>query len=186
MQAWRLRPQAGVDPWERQIRDWIKRQTKGEPPPQWNNPHGSILWNGVAEFLQRHIRIISWVIHLFVGRLFRKMRHDREAWPTFEEVMAGDSLSAFGACVLAMWLLDSTVPADTSYVIGIAERFDGKAALPVVIVFDAGVLVIDPTTRVTGLFPKKLSKLKRWKINRCFDWSGSYSLVEVVAEHPGT
>jgi hypothetical protein len=165
--------------WERDIRDWIERQGTPESK-RWDESSGSILWHFCALFLQRHSRSACTRVHLFVGRLYRKVRKKDDRMLTFEETMSGDRLSEFGACMLTMWLLDGCLPPDVRILVGLAEEIDGDETVPVLLVMEAGLMVIDPTRKVTGIFPKTLMKLKKHVVNRCFDFSGSYTLHRVV------
>jgi hypothetical protein len=83
-ESWRLRPNTTVDMWERDIRDWIERQGTPESK-RWDESSGSILWHFCALFLQRHSRSACTRVHLFVGRLYRKVRKKDDRMLTFEE-----------------------------------------------------------------------------------------------------
>jgi hypothetical protein len=117
-----------------------------------------------------------------MGRLYKKMRKHSDEWVTFEQAMATDRLSEFGACQLTLWLLDCCLPADVRCMIGLAEEIDGDGVVPVILVMESGLIVVDPTRKVTGRYPKTLTKLKRHVVHRCFDVHGSYSLNQVVVD----
>ncbi len=184
-ESWRVVPNTSIDRWEARIRDWITRQTSGEDGKEgWNDPSNSILWHDSAVFLHKATTRVCIRVHLHVAQLFRKRGRVDEDWLTFERTMQSDRLSPFGACMLALWLLDSLLPAEVRMMIGIAEPLKGGDMVPVILVMEAGLMVIDPTRRVTGLFPRKLSKLKHHMVERCFDITGSYTLNSVVVDLP--
>ena len=180
MQAWRLEAHDGVDKYEKHIRAWIESQAQNEASDEEWDITGP-LWASAARFLLAHIQRMCFRVHSQVYRLYRKRRGPPEdKWPTFEETMAGDHLSPFGACMMAMWLCDSVMPADVHILIGLAEKSDGTVVVPVVMVMEAGLMIIDPTGLVTGWRPKRLGAVKGFVINRAFDLTGSFSLREVV------
>ena len=181
--SWRLSPHTAVDRYERKIRDWTERQINRRNQPEgWNEPTGSLLWHFSAMFLQRYGRIACTRVHVQMGRLYKKMRKRSDEWVTFEQAMSTDRLSEFGACQMTLWLLDCCLPADVRIMMGLAEEIDGDEIVPVVLVMEAGLMVIDPTRKVTGRYPKTLSKLKRHVVLRCFDVHGSYTLDRVVVD----
>ena len=96
--------------------------------------------------------------------------------------MSSDHLSEFGAVQLAYWLLDCCLPPDVRIMVALAEEIDGDEAVPVLLVMEVGMLIVDPTRKVTGRWPKTLAKLKHHVVERCFDINGSYSLKKVVVD----
>jgi len=183
MQAWRLEPHNGVDPFEKHIRAWVEAQSTNEDSDdEWDI--AGPLWASAAKFLLAHINRMCFRVHMQTRKMYRQRTGPpEEKWPTFEQAMAKDHLSPFGACMVAMWLCDSVMPADVRILIGLAERADGQAIVPVVMVMEAGLMIIDPSGLVTGWRPKRLARVKGWVINRAFDVSGSYSLREVIVSN---
>ncbi|GAG81425.1 unnamed protein product, partial [marine sediment metagenome] len=101
------------------------------------------------------------------------------------QTMNQDRLSEWGAVMLTLWLMDGLIPAEVRLMIGLAEAIDGSETVPVVIVMEAGLMIIDPTRKVTGRYPKQLMKIKKHVVQRCFDVNGSFSLTSVVHPMPG-
>lgn len=180
MKAWRLEPFNGVDPWEADIRAWVERQTSDEVPDNWRT--ANVLWEDAAGWLSRHAVLMCRAVHVFMRRVYKRRRGERDEWPTFEETMGRSTLSNFGACMMAMWLLDSVLPADCRILVGLAERADGEEIVPVVLVMEAGIMIIDPSGKVCGWWAKRLGKVKGWSVHRLFDITGSYSLNEVTVD----
>jgi hypothetical protein len=120
-------------------------------------------------------------VHAKVRKIYRaRPGPPEEKWPTFEETMAKDHVSPFGACMMTTWLLSSVMPADVRLLVGLAEKVDGDNVVPVVLVLEAGLMVLDPTGLVTGWRPKHLANVNGWVVNRVFDVNGSYQLREVI------
>lgn len=180
MQAWRIEDHDGVDKYEKWIRAWIAAQREcDEVDGEWDTD--GPLWVDAAKFLLAHINRMCFRVNSQMQRIYRKRKGPPEdMWPTFEQAMGRDHLSPFGAVMMTMWLLDSVMPADVRIMIGLAEKVDGNGLMPVVLVMEAGLMIIDPTGLVTGWRPKRLGYLKGWVVNRAFDVNGSYSLREVV------
>jgi hypothetical protein len=180
MQAWKLEEHYGVDKHEKRIRSWIESQSVEEDKDQEWDTDGP-LWVDAARFLLAHIERMCFRVHVRMRRIYRKRPGPPEdKWPTFEETMGKDHLSPFGACMMAMWLLDSVMPSDCRILIGLAENVNGDNVVPVVLVMEAGLMIVDPSGLVTGWRPKRLMHLKGWVVNRAFDTNGSYLLREVV------
>lgn len=172
----------GVDRYEKYIRAWIEDQTTNEEAEEEETFDAtSPLWVDSAKFLLGHINRMCYRVHGVMRKTYKKRPGpNEEKWPTFEEAMQKDNLSPFGAVMMTMWLLDSVLPADCRIMVGLAEKIDDNGVVPVVLVMEAGLMVIDPTGLVTGWRPKRLAHVKGWVINRAFDVSGSYSLREVI------
>jgi len=180
MQAWRLEAHEGVDKHEKYIRAWIEAQATNEEEETELDMLGP-LWADAARFLLANIYRMCFRVHVKMRSIYRKRPGPvEEKWPTFEETMAKDHLSPFGACMMTMWLCDEVMPADVRVLMGLAEKVNGDGVVPVVMVMEAGLMIIDPTGLVTGWRPKRLATVKGWVVNRAFDVGGSYSLREVV------
>jgi hypothetical protein len=180
MQAWKLEDHDGVDKYEKHIRSWMESQATEEDGDQEWDMDG-LLWVYAAKFLLAHIERMCFRVHLRMRKVYRAHPGPpEEKWPTFEETMSKSHLSPFGACVMTMWLLDSVMPPDARVLIGLAERIDGNDVMPVIMVMEAGLMVIDPTGLVTGWRPRRLMHVKGWVVNRAFDATGSYSLRKVI------
>lgn len=180
MQAWKLEAHDGVDKYEKHIRSWMESQaTEEEGDQEWDMD--GPLWGDAAKFLLAHIEMMCFRVHFRMRKIYRKRPGPpEEKWPTFEETMAKGHLSPFGACVMTMWMLDSVMPPDARVLIGLAERIDGNDVMPVIMVMEAGLMVLDPTGLVTGWRPRRLARVKGWVVNRAFDATGSYSLRKVI------